>query len=250
MRNCKTPLRSLTLVALASVCVLAAIAFAPAHSAAQTRHDTATWEPKKPATPKAAPKAKPRPVVRHAPPPHGALLSAQYRVLKINANDAQVEVSPVTVFNAGDRVRFGFKANADAYLYIIWQPGVGQPGRMFVPDSRFNGGLNNVSKNQEFIVPGACLPSVLPFDCAHAVTSTGQELFTIILSRSPTLSLFNQAGATGGSIDARWLDNFIRSSAQRLDAARRGDTVFAVRYNNLNPRADDQIVLQYTLNKK
>ena len=129
-------------------------------------------------------------------------------------------------------MRFGFKTNADAYLYVIWQPGPGQPGKIYVPDSHFNGGLNNLAREQEFIVPGSCLPGTSPADCAHAV-----------------LGLFNR-WASNGSIDAQHLEEFVRSAGQRLDAPRRGDSTFAVRYDNTNPRADDLIVLQYTLNKK
>jgi hypothetical protein len=223
-------------------------------AAQKKRVDPSVWGGKPKESPAQTPRrrAAPRQVIRHAPAPSGpqvTLLSAQYRVLKVNANNSQVEVSPVTVFNAGDHLRFAFKTNVDAYLYIIWQEGSGRPAKIYFPDSRFNNGLNNLTKDQEFVIPGACGQGATPYDCAHVLGGSAQELFTVVVSRSPTLNLLNQSVMAGGVVDPRRLEDFVRASVQGLDPARRGDTVFAVCYRNLNPKADDQIVLQYAINK-
>lgn len=231
------------------------IYFARGAAAQKKRVDPGVWgaKPKEsPAPPPPRRRPAPRRVIRRAPAPPSPqvpLLSAQYRVLKVNANNSQVEVSPVTVFNAGDHLRFAFKTNADAYLYIVWQGGSSQPAKIYFPDSRFNNGLNNLTKDQEFVIPGACSQGIAPYDCAHVVGGSAQELLTVVVSRSPTLNLLSQSVMAGGIVDARRLEDFVRASVQGLDSPRRGDTVFAVRYRNLDPKADDQIVLQYAINK-
>src|SRR4051812_47112443 len=112
----------LRLVAMASSLLLF-IAAAHLSSSAQTgRRDSGVWNPKgrpKPARPRTA---APHPTTRPTPRPARAQgLTAQYRLLKVNDNGSQVEVSPVTVFNPGDRLRMAVKADADVYVFVIHQ---------------------------------------------------------------------------------------------------------------------------------
>lgn len=219
--------------------------------------DTPSWNkaipkesPKRPTkAPPARPRSAPRrPVAREETAP---LLSVQYRILKINQNNTQIEVSPLTVFNAGDRVRFAVKANQDVFLYIIQQKGLEQTGRIFFPDSQINSGQNFVAKDSEFVVPSNCLSSASPAACSYEVdASTGQEYFTLIFSRSPTINLSENAAGIGSDIKPQALNQFVNTSGQKLDMPRRGDTIFSLRINNLNPKANEMIVLRYVLNKR
>ncbi len=140
--------------------------------AANAQSDTPSWnkpvpsEKPKTAAPKPPPRPRPvthRQVERRTPAaatpaakPALAPLSIQYRVFKVNPNNTQVEVNPLTVFNTGDRLRFAVKANQELFLYVIEQKGADRAGRMFLPDSQINNGQNLLAKDTEFIVPSNC----------------------------------------------------------------------------------------------
>ncbi len=233
--------------------------------AAYAQGDSPSWnkplskeKPKAPAPKPAPPRPRPvthRPVApRPSAPPTPVLqpLSVQYRVFKVNPNNTQVEVSPLTVFNPGDRVRFAVKANQELFLYVIEQKGADRNGRIFLPDSVINNGQNLLAKDTEFIVPSNCTSNPTAFGCFYEVDAlAGQEYFTFVFSRSPTLSLSNDPSDTGTEIKPQILRQFLISSNQKLDGPRRGDSVFALRVNNLNHATiDDKIIVRYLLNKR
>jgi hypothetical protein len=263
------------------VVVLVAMLFVTAVPAVRTSRaqDTPSWNKPKPPVTKPKPvavkpkpvaakpkpvaakpkpvaaKTKPRPVVRPAttpPPPQPLLphLAAQYRVLKVNDNNTQVEVSPVTIFGRGDRLRLAVKSAQDVYLFVIHQKAVGQPGRIYLPESQGSGGLVSLKQDVELVIPSGCPADASPAACSYQVDAgAGQEVFTIIFSRTPSFPLLEEAGRSG-HVTQRALDALTSGLTQRVDDAARGDTVFARRYSNLGPRSPDQLVVRFVLNKR
>jgi hypothetical protein len=228
------------------------IAAAHLVSAAQTgRRDSGVWNPNahpKPARRTATPRPSPRPA------PHPARvqgLTAQYRLLKVNDNGSQVEVSPVTVFNPGDRLRMAVKTDADVYVFVIHQRQPGAAGEMYFPDSRINGGQNIINGGAEFVIPSNCSPDPSPAACSHPIDEFGgREFFTLIFSRSQSVKLLDDANEAGGVVSPQALDAYVASLGQRLDASARGDTVFARAFRNLNPKTAGQVVVRLVLNKR
>ncbi|HEX7315398.1 MAG TPA: DUF4384 domain-containing protein [Pyrinomonadaceae bacterium] len=231
---------------LACGLVLACCATVPAQ-----RRDTGVWAPA--AKPKPTPKpARPRPAPRTqpTPAPRARALAVQYRLLKVNSNDSQVEVSPVTVFNGGDRLRVAVKADDDVYLFVIHQKGPGQPGTIYLPDTRVVA-QNHVKKGEQLLFPSNCSGASTPSDCSFEIDGArGQELFTLIFTRSESIPLLERAGEAGGTVSASALDAYVGGLAQKIDASTRGDTVFARRFRNLNPKSADMVVVRLVLNKR
>lgn len=249
MKNRRPHSNALRLAALACGLVLACCA-----AAATQRRDTGVWDPS--AKPKPKPAAKPRPKPappRPQPAPRARIRSVQYRLLKVNGNDSQIEVSPVTVFNGGDRLRVAVKADKDdddVYLFVIHQRGPGQPGNVYFPDTRV-GAQNHINKGEELVFPSDCSDASTPADCSFEIDGArGQELFTLIFSRSESIPLIERAGADGGTVSAAALDAYVGGLAQRLDMSTHGDTVFARRFRNLNPKSADIVVVRLVLNKR
>jgi hypothetical protein len=213
-----------------------------------------TPKPAPKATPKPTPKPvkpRPKPVAHKARQPAEPLLSVQFRIFKVNDNNSQVEVSPLTVFNKGDRIRIAMKANQEVYLYMIRQEAPDQSGRLFFPDSRINGGQNFLAKDAELVVPSACGPGTPTQMCSFPIDATsGQEVFTMIFSRSPSVELLeSQTGTVNAELKPQVLDSYVNSLRQKLDTTGRADSIFGRRVQNLNP-ADDKIVVRYVLNKR
>jgi len=102
-----------------------------------------------------------RPAVVQVP-----LLKLQWRVLKVADDGSDEETSPLAMFHTGDRLRLAVKTNQDGYLYIIHQASPTSPGQIIFPDSRLNGGRNDVGKYQELILPSNCPPGIPRRDCA------------------------------------------------------------------------------------
>jgi Domain of unknown function (DUF4384) len=220
-------------------------------AAAARAQDTPSWDK---LTPKPKPKpAAPRPAPRKPPrraPTAASPLEVEYRVFKVNENNSQVEVNSVTVFNRGDRVRLAVKANADLYLFVIHQKSPAEGGRIFIPDSRFNNGQNLLERGREFAFPDDCPPGGAASDCSYLVdAAAGQEYFTLIFSRRPSLDLLDSATAAGGVVGAQAIDDYVNNSGRRLDTSGRGASVFARSVRNLNQK-DDKVVVRLMLNKR
>lgn len=248
MKNTQHHAHALRAAALA--CGLLVACPAAAHA---QRRDTGAWDPSakpKPAA-KPAPRPKPRPAApRPQPAPRARTLAVQYRLLKVNRNDSQVEVSPVTVFNGGDRLRVAVKADDDVYLFVIHQRGPGQPGTIYFPDTRV-GAQNHVRKGEQLVVPSNCPSAATPADCSFEIDGArGQEFLTLVFSRSESIPLIERTAEAGGAVSAAALEAYVGGLAQRLDSSTRGDTVFARRFRNLNPKSADLVVVRLALNKR
>jgi hypothetical protein len=238
--------RTHALRAAALACGLLLVCFAEASA---QRSDPGVWNPSAKPKPKPAPRRPaPRPAPRPAAP-RARALAVQYRLLKVGGDDAEVEVSPVTVFNVGDRLRFALKADDDVYLYVIQQKGAGEPGRLYFPDTRI-GAQGHLAKGEQLVIPSSC-PDARAADCSFEIDRAGgQELFTLIFSRSGSVPLVERALEGGGAVSAAALDSYLAGLAQKLDASTRGDTVFARRFSSLRTKSADVVVVRLVLNKR
>ena len=245
----------LTGVTILAVLMLPLFVYAVCGRPARAQNDTPSWN-KNVSKPPAKSTPKPRPAPRRKPTPRptpsaGAPLSVQYRVLKVNENNSQVEVNPVTIFNRGDHLRFAVKADENVYLFVIHQKSAGQSGTIYLPDTGINNGQNSLVKDQEFVISAACRPGAPAYNCSYVVDGgSGQEVFTLIFSRSPTIKLLDSGVGADGGINPQALDAYVNGLNQNLDQSTRGDTVFARRFRNLNTPADGQVVVRLLLNKK
>jgi hypothetical protein len=229
--------------------------------------DTPSWNktaPKatapRPAAKPAAKPARPRPAPprraaapRPAPPRVAAapLLSIQYRVFKVNPDNSQIEVSPVTVFNPGDRVRFAVKANDEIFLYIVHQQTPDGTGKLLFPDSRFNNGQNLVRKDQEFVIPSVCAAGGQPAACSLQVNANaGKEFYTLIFSRDAALDFYSDTTGANAGITSQTMNRLLGNPTVNSLSSRRGDTVFSLRVSNSDARLNERIVVRYTLNKR
>jgi hypothetical protein len=239
-------------------CVLLAALVAVMGVAASAQGDTPSWNKN---IPKPTPKPTPRPSnpPRHTttrrtppPPPSRPLLAVQFRIFKVNDNNSQVEVSPLTVFNKGDRLRIAMKSSEDVYLYVIHQQAPSSDGQLFFPDSRINNGQNFISKNVEAVVPSACPPGTPVQLCGYTVDSAvGQEVFTMIFTRNPSVDLLEKAsGGINSALKPEVLEAYANSLNQKLDTSARADSVFGRMVRNLNPKSNDKIIVRYVLNKR
>lgn len=191
------------------------------------------------------PPAKPR----RQPVQRAPLLRIEWRVLKVRDDGTHEETSPLAVFHPGDRLRLGLRTNQSGFLYVIHQAGPTQPGQIIFPDSRLNGGRNDVGRFQEFILPSGCPPQIEPRDCALIVTPpAGQELFTLVYSRDPIIDLPNVATEIGGGIPVQTLVKLKKDSGQTL-RRQRGGTPLSVVVVNTNVRDNEDILETLILNK-
>ena len=77
----------------------------------------------------------------------GAPLGLRYTLLKL-VDGRMVEVSPDSVFRAGDRIQVAVEANDAGYLYIVHQGSSGTWKPMF-PSAEIEDGNNRVEKGRE-----------------------------------------------------------------------------------------------------
>lgn len=110
----------------------------------------------------------------HAP------LGLRYAVLKKLEDSTYQEISPDSVFHAGDQIRLSLMANQDGYLYVIEQGSSGRwvplyPGGSAAPDS------NKLVPGKEYIIPGS--------GAWRFTGSPGQEKLFVMLSRTPEANL-------------------------------------------------------------
>ncbi len=190
-----------------------------------------------------------KPVRPVRPIQRAPLLRIEWRVLKVRDDGTHEETSPLAVFHPGDRLRLGLRTNQDGFLYVIHQAGPTQPGQIIFPDSRVNGGRNDVGKFQEFILPSGCPAQIEPRDCSLIVTPpAGQELFTLVYSRDPLIDLPNAATEIGGGIPVQTLVKLKAGSGQTL-RRQRGGTPLSVVVVNTNTRDNEDILETLILNK-
>jgi len=64
-----------------------------------------------------------------------------------------IQVSPQTVFTAGDSVRFGVESNNNGFLYIVLRGSSGRSTLLF-PHPQINDGKNAIRRGAELVIPG------------------------------------------------------------------------------------------------
>jgi hypothetical protein len=113
-------------------------------------------------------------------PASGAPLGLRYTVLKLADGRTPMEVSPDTVFHAGDRIRFNIQGSTAGYLYIINQGSSGTWKPMF-PSAEIEDGNNHIEGWQVYTMPPK---SRFAFD-----STVGTENLFIIFSLQPEADL-------------------------------------------------------------
>jgi|GEM_PF-3050771 len=192
---------------------------------------------------------KPKKPIKKATVVSAPLLKLQWRVLKVKENGDGEETSPLALFHAGDRLRLAVKANQDGFLYIIHQASPRDPGQIIFPDSRVNGGRNDVGKQVEIMLPSNCPAGMLMKDCSLPVTgSAGQEVFTLVFTRDPFTDLPNTAAESTGGIPVETLLKLRSGSGQTLKRMK-GSTPMSVLVINTNTKDNEDIFETLLLNK-
>jgi hypothetical protein len=160
----------------------------------------------KPVEPKAKPQnPKPKPKVTER------RMGVKYGIL-LRTPDCDVEeVDASHTFVSGDKIRLQFEANVDGYLYVV-QKGSSGSGTVLFPDSRINSGDNHVTRGIRYSVPPR--PWSISFD-----QNPGEELLTVILSKSPLKSIPQQAQSSNeGSVSVTSvIDELNRQSVRSRD---------------------------------
>lgn len=190
-----------------------------------------------------------RPGPRRKPVMQAPLLTIQYRLIKRGEGGNFLDTSPSTVFFTGDQVKIGITPNQDGYLYII-NNSQGQDGQLVFPDSRINNGLNFVTKNTEYVVPGSCPKFQNPKDCWYEMDEVvGREEFTLIFSRDAISSLPNRAIGTGGLIKQGVIREIRSQSGQDVEetSLRKGVGVgnYVIWVQNKNRKDNEELI--YTI---
>ena len=200
-----------------------------------------------------------KPVVKTVQVP---LLATQLRLLTVGADGKEAEVNPLAAFTPNDRLRLSIKANQRGYLYIIRQASPEADGEIIFPTTLVNGGSNYVAANTEYILPSNCPKEYVPEprDCALALfpySESPQEFFTLIFTRDSLVDLPNDVKNTrvslanllsAGKIGAKTLIDLIDDSGQDL-VSQQGDTPFAMRIVNINPKDNEEIIETFVLSK-
>ncbi len=204
-------------------------------------------------------KAAAKPVARTVQVP---LLAAQLRLLTVDKDGRESEVNPLAAFTPNDRLRLSIKANQRGYLYIIRQASPEADGEIIFPTTLVNGGSNYVAANTEYILPSNCPKEYVPEPRECALTlfpyaESPQEFFTLIFTRDSLVDLPNDVKNTrvslanllsAGKIGAKTMIELIEESGQDL-VSQQGDTPFAMRIVNINPKDNEEIIETFVLSK-
>ncbi|HEY8560308.1 MAG TPA: DUF4384 domain-containing protein [Pyrinomonadaceae bacterium] len=190
------------------------------------------------------------------------LLAAQLRLLNVDKDGAETEVNPIAAFTTNDRLRMSIKANQTGYLYVIRQASPEADGEIIFPTTLVNNGSNLVKANVEYVLPRNCPAEYVPAprDCALQLfpyESAPQEFFTLIFTRDSLVDLPNDVKNTrvslanlmsAGKIGAKTMIDLIEDSGQDL-VSQQGDTPFAMRIVNINPKDNEEIIETFVLSK-
>jgi hypothetical protein len=190
------------------------------------------------------------------------LLAAQLRLLNVDREGKETEVNPIAAFTTNDRLRMSIKANQTGYLYVIRQASPEADGEIIFPTTLVNNGSNLVKANVEYVLPRGCPAEYVPEprDCALQLfpyTDAPQEFFTLIFTRDSLVDLPNDVKNTrvslanlmsAGKISAKTMIDLIEDSGQDL-ISQQGDTPFAMRIVNINPKDNEEIIETFVLSK-
>jgi len=190
------------------------------------------------------------------------LLAAQLRLLSVDKEGKETEVAPFVAFTPNDRLRMSIKANQTGYLYVIRQASPESDGEIIFPTTLVNNGSNLVKANIEYILPSNCPKEYVPEprDCALQLfpyDQSPEEYFTLIFTRDSLIDLPNDVKNTrvslanlmsAGKIEAKTMVALIEDSGQDL-VSQQGDTAYAVRIVNINPKDNEEIIETFVLGK-
>lgn len=190
------------------------------------------------------------------------LLAAQLRLLNVDKDGNETEVNPIAAFTTNDRLRMSIKANQTGYLYVIRQASPEADGEIIFPTTLVNNGSNFVKANIEYVLPRNCPAEYVPNprDCALTLfpyNESPQEFFTLIFTRDSLVDLPDDVKNTrvslanlmsAGKIGAKTLIDLIEDSGQDL-VSQQGDTPFAMRIVNINPKDNEEIIETFVLSK-
>ncbi len=190
------------------------------------------------------------------------LLAIQLKLLLVNKDGSESEVNPLASFTPYDRLRLSVKANQRGFLYIIRQQSPEEDGEIIFPTTLVNSGKNLVSANYEYVIPKNCPKDVIaaPRECALTLfpyDESPQEFFTLIFTRDQLVGLPDDVKNTrvglanlmsAGKLQSKTLVDLIEDSGQDL-VSQMGDTPYAVRIINVNPKDNEEIIETFVLNK-
>src|SRR5215204_4542939 len=190
------------------------------------------------------------------------LLAAQLRLLNVDKAGKEAEVNPIAAFTTNDRLRRSIKANQTGYLYVIRQTSPEADGEIIFPTTLVNNGSNLVKANVENVLPRNCPAEYVPEPRECALTlfpyhQSPQEFFTLIFTRDSLVDLPNDVKNTrvslqnlmsAGRISAKTMIDLIEDSGQDL-VSQQGDTPFAMRIVNINPKDNEEIIETFVLSK-
>ena len=190
------------------------------------------------------------------------LLAAQLRLLNVDRDGKETEVNPIAAFTPNDRLRMSIKANQTGYLYVIRQGSPEADGEIIFPTTLVNNGSNLVKANVEYVLPRNCPAEYVPEprDCALQLfpySDAPQEYFTLIFTRDSLVDLPNDVKNTrvslanlmsAGRIGAKTMIDLIEDSGQDL-VSQQGDSPFAMRIVNINPKDNEEIIETFVLSK-
>jgi hypothetical protein len=190
------------------------------------------------------------------------LLAAQLRLLSVDKEGKETEVAPFVAFTPNDRLRMSIKANQTGYLYVIRQASPEADGEIIFPTTLVNGGSNLVKADIEYVLPRNCPVEYVPNqrDCALQLfpyEQSPQEFFTLIFTRDSLIDLPNDVKNTrvslanlmsAGKISSKTMIDLIEDSGQDL-VSQQGDTPYAMRIVNINPKDNEEIIETFVLSK-
>jgi len=190
------------------------------------------------------------------------LLAAQLRLMNVDKEGKETEVNPIAAFTPNDRLRLSIKANQSGFLYVIRQASPEADGEIIFPTTLVNNGSNLVKANVEYVLPRNCPAEYVPEprDCALQLfpyADAPQEYFTLIFTRDSLVDLPNDVKNTrvslanlmsAGKISAKTMIDLIEDSGQDL-VSQQGDTPFAMRIVNINPKDNEEIIETFVLSK-
>jgi hypothetical protein len=190
------------------------------------------------------------------------LLAAQLRLLSVDKEGKETEVNPIAAFTTNDRLRMSIKANQTGYLYVIRQASPEADGEIIFPTTLVNNGSNLVKANIEYVLPRNCPVEYVPEprDCALTLfpyDQSPQEYFTLIFTRDSLVDLPNDVKnsrvslanlMSAGKIESKTMVDLIEDSGQDL-VSQQGDSPFAMRIVNINPKDNEEIIETFVLSK-
>jgi hypothetical protein len=182
------------------------------------------------------------------------LLTLQWRFLQRGEDNVQQPADPNKVFHNEDQIKLAVTTNQNGYLYVINRMKSGD-GTLIFPDPRSNKGLNEVKKNQEYVVPSFCPSFPEPNDCWWEMAPpTGRETFILVFSREKYDKLPSQVAEKNGEyenpvIKGDLIEDLISASQQNVKKATGQLTIpgkpaarFATWLQNTNREDNEELI--------